>query len=141
MKLKAAKTRFLRPYKEGKINPGLKIKNSEPYPGVYIIKNTKTDKVVYIGHSKSNVYKTMTRHFQSWIDRQYRATFNRDNHAVRIVICTSAVWVDRLEKALLKTFNPDANKNSLDKKLTTEEIQAGKDYNDLDFIVGDEMPF
>lgn len=42
--------------------------------GVYLI--YENDRVVYVGHSRSNLYKTITRHFQAWDDpTQRRVTY------------------------------------------------------------------
>lgn len=41
--------------------------------GVYTI--YYIEKPIYVGHSHTNTYKTLTRHFQSWNDNQYRVSF------------------------------------------------------------------
>jgi hypothetical protein len=57
------KTRYKEPYnKYGKTNFGF----TENKSGVYLIKSKRTNKIVYVGYSASNLYKTMYRHFQSW---------------------------------------------------------------------------
>jgi len=80
--------------------------------GVYLVYDGK--KVIYVGYSGADVYKTMYRHFQSWEDRrQYRATFNRQRHKVRVVYCTEPqAW--KLEKALILKYKPEYNENTFD---------------------------
>lgn len=78
--------------------------------GVYIIYENK--KIVYVGFSGSNLYRTMYRHFQSWAtSRQYRAIFNKNKHKVRVVYCSPQKAWD-LEKALIMKHKPKFNDNA-----------------------------
>ena len=54
--------KWVHPYNE---NDKPAIKSSWEKSGIYIIK--QNDKIVYVGQSGYNLYKTMYRHFQSWI--------------------------------------------------------------------------
>lgn len=76
--------------------------------GVYLIK--ENGKIVYVGHSKSNLYKTLYRHFQRWDSHQTRATYKakgnkRKKYRVRTILCTPN-QAHRLEIALCKKHNP-----------------------------------
>ena len=96
------KSRFKPPYnKEGLKTMFPKLRGKS---GVYIIKSIRTGKIVYIGHSQSDLYKTMYRHFQSWNDEsQIRTTYPKKGYTVRIVLTskTRAKW---LEKALILKY-------------------------------------
>lgn len=88
--------------------------------GIYLIK--ENDKLVYIGFSSADLYKTMYRHFQEWTDRSYKggrvipaeirvtykARMKRNRYTVRIVFCT-AIQAARLEKMLIIKHNPRDN--------------------------------
>lgn len=101
------KFRFAPPYKkDGKTS----FPKSQNRPGVYIIK--ENGKIVYIGYSGSNLYKTMYRHFQAWRDAtQRRVEYNpkgRKKYSVRIIYCTKS-QAPRLEKMLIKKIGPRDN--------------------------------
>lgn len=87
--------------------------------GVYLIK--ENDVVVYIGRSKSNVKKTLYRHFQKWTDlrsdktRNYiaRVTYhsmNINNYKVKVVLCNNISDTCALEEILIKALEPRDNK-------------------------------
>jgi hypothetical protein len=113
-------------------------------PGVYIVYEDK--KVVYVGYSGNNVYRTMYRHFQRWSDNtQYRALFNRNRHKVRLIYCTQAK-AKKLEDALILKYKPVYNSNIFanfepDKR----EITILEEYNDTEFApiaeYKNEVPF
>jgi hypothetical protein len=104
------KTRFMPVYINGKVNPGL-IRSSVKKPGVYLIKVNGNLK--YIGYSSTNVYKTLTRHFQSWEDpRQVRVTYPRASYVTaRVIYTTNGGQAARLEKALIIKYKPEDNPN------------------------------
>lgn len=105
-----SKSRFLPVYIEGKINPAL-VRASAPRPGVYIIKLNGVIK--YIGYSATNVYKTITRHFQSWKDpRQVRITYPRASYVTaRVIYTNTGSQAAALEKALILKHRPEDNPN------------------------------
>lgn len=83
--------------------------------GVYVIKRDGV--VCYVGHSKTNLYKTMYRHFQSWKDKtqvrvSYATVLNQHKFTVRIIYATPA-QADRLEKYLILKLVPTDNPNNL----------------------------
>ena len=108
------KTRYKEPYnKLGKTNFGF----TENKSGVYLIKSKRTNKIVYVGYSGSNLYKTMYRHFQSWIDEtQTRVTYNKTGYAVRVVF-TTPKRASLLERALIIKYEPKDNTRDKTDKL------------------------
>lgn len=83
--------------------------NIQNRPGIYIIYDG--EKIVYIGYSGTNLYKTMYRHFQKWNDRtQTRVTYrNLKDITVRVVYTTNANQAAKLEKALIVKYKPTDN--------------------------------
>ena len=132
------KSKFRKPYKEdGKANfPEIKNKS-----GVYIIKYQ--GKIVYVGHSQYDLYKTMYRHFQSW-NHKYQKVISypvnqRKYFSVRVILCTGAQAL-RLEKALVIRYKPKDNDLKYeqytldwrDKKIESEYFSENVD---------DDLPF
>tara|TARA_R110000751_G_scaffold128883_2_gene230936 strand:- start:218 stop:622 length:405 start_codon:yes stop_codon:yes gene_type:complete len=119
------KSRFKKPYrKDGKTNFPHTTKKS----GVYLIAD-KNGKIVYVGFSLSNLYKTMYRHFQSWKDwRQERATFSRKTHKVRVVF-TTPKQAQKLERALIVKYKPKGNPDKLlDYTISKAESKIKDEY-------------
>lgn len=92
--------------KNGKTNL-LHLKNKS---GVYHIYDR--DKLVYVGHSGYNLYKTITRHFQSWKnDNQRRVTY----HNFPLERFTVKVWLTKpndaqvLEETHILKYRPRDN--------------------------------
>ena len=80
--------------------------------GCYIIK--ENGKIVYIGYSKTILYKTIFRHFQQWADpRAPRVTYvnkmRRNAYTLRVILCTKGL-APRLEKMLIIRHQPRDNK-------------------------------
>ena len=126
------KSKFLPLYINGKINTELKL-NSRPY-GVYLIK--RGGEVKYIGHSSTQLYKTITRHFQSWEDRQQiRVTYPKEGTTVRIIYTNTPLQARQLEKALIIKHRPVDNPNKYE--------QYSLDLSDKKLIkqVEEEAPF
>jgi len=104
-------SKFYKVYIDEKINKQLRLKPTGNQKGVYILK--KNNEIVYIGFSGSNLYKTITRHFQSWEDkRQIRVTYSKtENIKARIVYTSTAAQAAKLEKALILKYKPTDNPN------------------------------
>lgn len=87
--------------------------------GVYLI--YKNDVLRYVGFSRSDVYKSLYRHFQKWNDRkQQRVVYeNKTGIKVRVIYCNTGANADRLEKALIIKLKP---KDNIDKYWITNEI-------------------
>jgi hypothetical protein len=60
--------------------------------------------------SQSNLYKTITRHFQAWPDNsQVRVTYSQRSNIVMRVIITTPKQAERLEKHLILKYKPTDN--------------------------------
>lgn len=126
---------------KGKRKTVFNIKN---VPGVYMIYKGK--KLLYVGFSGSNLYKTMYRHFQVWNDKQQqRIKFKKSGYKVRIIFCTAA-QAQRLETYLIQKLKPKFNK--LQYQADFEQAKSGgeveKFYNIKDIVTinpGEEEPF
>lgn len=94
--------------------------------GVYFIK--ENGRLVYIGHSGYNLYKTITRHFQQWDARQQRATYTPGAAKFEVkAILTSPTEAQILEDQLIKKYNPRDNSNQktldLTENYTPEDLE------------------
>lgn len=101
------KSRFKPPYTaDGKTN----FRHINKKAGVYIIKSKRTGDIVYIGHSKTNLYRTMYRHFQSWDDPlQRRVVYKQKNNYLVRVVFTSPARAEKLERGLIAKYKPKDN--------------------------------
>jgi len=82
--------------------------------GVYIIfeEYRGRRKIVYVGHSQHDLYKIITRHFQSWDDpKQRRVTYNTQGNKKYSVQVILANYHDIpiLEKNLVYNLKPRDN--------------------------------
>lgn len=104
-------TNWFSPYVtvKGKERTSLK-KETNKLKGLYFVRNKKTLKIEYVGYSHSSLYKTIYRHFQSWKDKQHRATFNRKNYHIKVLICRSSK-IEDLEKYYIQKYKPVKNGN------------------------------
>ena len=102
------KYKFVEPYqKTGKTTFRTTFKRS----GVYLVK--ENGKLVYIGMSATNLYKTLYRPFERWHHKQQDVVTyagRRHKYTVRVVLCTPA-QAARLEKALIVKHKPRDNEN------------------------------
>jgi Peptidase family M23 len=104
--------------------------SGEPYPdwiralkgkaGVYIIRETDSGEIVYVGSSAGRLYDTLTRHFQTW--RRYKGfwkgqyaeghdpglTYDRDEVEVAIRLTTPSASLDE-EMRLIARLKPRDN--------------------------------
>ena len=100
--------KFLPPYNaEGRTN-FLYTKNRA---GIYLIK--EDNKLVYVGYSGYNVYKTLYRHFQQWNHHSqevvsYKHRQRNHRYTVRVVLCTDR-QAAALEKRLIQKYHPRDN--------------------------------
>ena len=137
----AKQTKFFKPYaKPGSTN----LKFTEGKAGVYIIKRKGTTKPLYVGMSQSNLYKTITRHFQSWADAsQVRVTYSQKADIVIRVIITTPKQAERLERYLILKYKPSDNPrkvqqyelNLYDKTVVTafENVETSLVPDDFEF--------
>lgn len=118
-------SKFYPVYINLKLNPKLNLQPSKNQKGVYILK--KNNEIIYIGYSGSNLYKTLTRHFQSWEDRkQIRITYSKsENIKARVIFTSTAAQAAKLEKALILKYKPVDNPNKYEQyelKLSDENL-------------------
>lgn len=87
--------------------------------GVYVIRDARTKRPLYVGSSSGSLYDTVTRHFQSWSrakkwwkgmrgQHDPGVVYHRDHHEVLIALCSK---VDRLhaEAAAIERYKPADN--------------------------------
>ena len=133
------KFKFYPPYRsDGKTT----FPHTQQKSGVYLIR--EGTKLVYIGYSAVNLYKTMYRHFQRWNHRSqevvsYESRMSRNKYTVRVVLCTP-IQAARLERALIKKHKPRDNENKYDQyKITAIDENAVKSYESAE--VWPDPPF
>jgi hypothetical protein len=147
MKIKKLfKTHWFAPYgkKNGIYKPNLKLLSNQFKTGVYFIRNKKTTKILYVGFSGYNLYKTIYRHFQSWNDRtQYRATFDKKNSdfQIQIIFCKPK-QAQRLEEYFIKKYKEIGQATYNNYQYTTKEntiITDSKNSNVTDIETGKQI--
>ncbi len=103
------KTKFISAYNKGKTV----LKLPRHRSGVYLIK--ENDKLVYIGVSLKNLYKTVYRHFETWNhptqDVTVYNTSGKKKYKFKAVFC-SAIQAHTLEKVLINKLKPRDNKHT-----------------------------
>lgn len=109
------KSRWVEPYiktKSGGLKPALKDCWTCAQAGVYLIRHIRTQTIVYVGSSSTQLKKTIYRHFQTWNDKQPRRVYPKQGHyQIRFFKCT-AEQAAKLEAALIAKYQP---KDNLDK--------------------------
>lgn len=118
-------SRFISPYKK---NGRTNYKDAWQRSGIYLIK--ENGKVVYVGHSQNNLYKTLYRHFQHWYHKlqyvvTYKGRMNQHRYTVAVEYLTSAQAV-RKEHELLLKYRPRDNKAKLLEALKMEAAKKQK---------------
>jgi hypothetical protein len=133
------KFKFLPPYTDkGKCN----FPEAKERSGIYIIKENA--KIVYVGESGYNLYKTLYRHFQRWNHKYqevvtYAAKLKQNKYTVRLVFCTAKQAI-ALEKALIIKYNPRDNEQKYKNyQLDFYDNKALENYNKTEQT--DEVPF
>ncbi|MCX6265869.1 MAG: hypothetical protein NTW16_00725 [Bacteroidetes bacterium] len=133
------KYKFLAPYKKsGKTT----FRATVGRAGVYLIK--ENGRLVYVGMSAKNLYRTLYRHFEKWHHSTqevvtYVSKLKRNNYSVRVVLCTPS-QADRLERALIVRHQPRDNENKFSQyTLTMADDKAIDNYNNLQ--IETEVPF
>ena len=105
--------------------------NTQNKSGVYIIK--EFGRLVYIGSSTKNLYKTLYRHFEKWNHRgqeviTYVNRLRANNYTVRVILCTAAQAV-KLERALILKHRPRDNENKyLNYEIKFPDVQLIAQY-------------
>ena len=139
--MQAIRTRWFNPYNEnGK--PSLKILNKKFSTGVYFIKSKRTGKIIYIGFSSSNLYKTIYRHFQTWNDSRDRIVYNKTGYQVRIIF-TPPKRAAELERYLINKMQPADNVqkySSMEAVVRSPHLM--EDANNPIYVApGEDLPF
>lgn len=114
------RSKWLPLYINGRLNKALKLDYRKRQNGVYLIKYK--GKIVYIGYSAGSLYKTITRHFQSWKDQsQIRITYPQSEvYKIRIVYTRTGNQAAELERALILKYKPKDNPNKYENYLFTK---------------------
>jgi excinuclease UvrABC nuclease subunit len=118
-----------------RFRPPYKANGKTTYPdtrqksGVYIIK--ENGRIVYVGRSAANLYKTLYRHFEHWSHRSQEVTTykgSRKSYTVRVILCTPR-QAARLEMYLIKKIQPRDNEAKYKAyQLDFSDISTGKAY-------------
>jgi excinuclease UvrABC nuclease subunit len=133
------KFKFFAPYKP---NGKTMFPETTKKTGCYIIK--ENDKIVYIGMSKTNLYKTLYRHFQTWHHSQqevitYVNKLKSNRYTVRVVYCTP-LQAEKLERALIIKYKPRDNWMKYDSyQLRTTDKNLVAQYEETEVI--NDCPF
>lgn len=125
------KFRGVRPYKaNGRSNLGFTNKKT----GVYIIREKKRGgkyQTVYVGHSTADLYKTITRHFQEWNDRQqpqrvsYKQFIPFRKYIVQVAFCHPKQALP-LEAGLIDKLKPRDNTTQMEFNLSERARELAK---------------
>lgn len=115
------------------------IRDSRGKAGVYLIKNPR-GKLVYIGMSETNLYGTLTRHFQAWNDpTQKRTVYPQEIGYKARIIYTRKDQAAALERALIIKHRPRDNPNKLEQYTLASLTKTQNNY--LQQIPADSVPF
>lgn len=76
--------------------------------GVYLIRSRQSKKILYVGHSQTQLYSTLYRHFQSWIDpSQHRTTYLRpEAYEIMVILTRSCQNAYMMEQYYLHKLSP-----------------------------------
>ncbi len=134
------RTKYLPPYTDS----GRTTFPARARPGVYVIK--KDGRLRSIGFSRSDVYKALYRHFQSWNDRSRpdpRVVYmQRAGITVRVIYTDTPAQAGRLERALIVRFQPPDNPTQYLDLQTTAADDALMDRAALaDWAPVEDVPF
>jgi excinuclease UvrABC nuclease subunit len=107
--------------------------NTKGRAGVYEIK--ENGKVVYVGFSGLNLYKTLYRHFEEWTHKTQKVVTYKERmkrgkrYTVRVTLC-SPRDAYRLEAALIKRHKPRDNEQDYRQyKLTLSDLAVKARYD------------
>jgi len=131
--------RFIPPYKS---NNRTAFPQTKQRAGVYIIK--ENNKIVYIGHSQGNLYKTLYRHFQAWNHKSqevitYQSRLKKHKYTVRVIF-TTAPQAIRLERYLVIKYRPRDNDLKYENyQLNFHDNKTAETYNQTPITT--EVPF
>jgi excinuclease UvrABC nuclease subunit len=120
--VKLKKSKWLPPY----IAPSqTTFKHLRKRSGVYFIKDGKD--IVYVGHSRTQLYKTLYRHFQRWKHPFQKVVTYRtadiDQFKVRVILCSPA-RAEKLEQFFIKKFKPRDNREKYEQLNLPKSTEA-----------------
>lgn len=114
----------------------------------------KGKKIVYVGHSKTDVKKTLYRHFQVWNDvRNYetrvrqgydRVTYqgyNLNEFLVKVIYTKTSREAELLEQIFIEKFKPIDNVQKIMMFSETEQNTVIEDLEKGEVIESDDLPF
>lgn len=122
-------------------------KNGRPFytakqAGVYLI--YRAGVLVYVGHSQTNLYRTLYRHFQSWNDKtQQRIIYSPTDANIKVrVIYTPPSKAQKLERALILKYQPADNPNKYETYLFTRRDEDLTEEAETEFTSDNvDIPF
>lgn len=96
--------------------------------GVYLIREKAglftPAKIIYVGMSMNNLYRTIYRHFQDWNDkRQQRYTYNKNTHEIAVLLLQPAK-VQLMEDRLIYFLRPRDNKQKIESLFSEKQAAA-----------------
>lgn len=147
--MKAIQSKWFKPYtkKGNNLRPSLGLPSKKFQSGVYLIKNIHSGKIIYVGRSLTNLYKTIYRHFQQWNDYRYgqridRIVYDKTGYQIRIIF-VSPSQVPRLEAYLINKYLPRDNGITYKDAALDKQIDNTKDlYNGIVMVnPGEDSPF
>lgn len=101
------RTEWFRPYKNGIKTSLFDHIPAKSKAGVYVVRSD-SGRILYVGHSKTQIYATLYRHYQRWNDpAQRRFTFSR--YATEVCVYLPAGGVETvftLEQYLIGKLTP-----------------------------------
>jgi hypothetical protein len=116
------RTKYLPPYTDS----GRTTFPARQRPGVYVIK--KAGRLRYVGFSRTDVYKALYRHFQTWNDSsrpEPRVVYRQlADVRVRVIYTDTPAQASRLERALIIRFTPPDNPQQLLNLDTTPGMES-----------------
>ena len=101
--------------------------------GVYFIRDKATKENLYIGHSKSNLYKALYRHYQYYNDSDTQARNNYERHETEVMLATSSkANAYKLERHFILEYNPKDVTHKYEAYQEEEKTQTIPDIESVD---------
>ena len=138
------RTKFLPPYKKEGQKYKTTFADAKGKSGVYFIK--ENGKLVYIGYSSTNIYKTLYRHFQHWTHPlqyvvSYAGKMKHNKYTVSVCYCTPKQAVTLERNFIIKLRPRDCDiKYKNYTETASEKAYKGKTVDTFNNTT-QEMPF
>jgi len=117
------------------------LKHDIKQSGVYLLMSRSKRKIVYIGMSCDNLYKTIFRHLQTWNDsQQERFVYDKEDILVKIILL-NCKDTPRLERYYIEKYNPPDNKSKLENYTKEDQERAAEIADEVkeDNYINDEI--